>query len=331
MTGLFNERKQKTEVWFIYILVGLTFFYFCQEAFARSSRQKEDSSIVAFAQVNRNEILLGDKLIYSLIVKSRDDIEIDFPQLRGDDLAGFTVKDFGLRKSNFLGRRVFRQWYLLVTYTSGEHTISAGVIKYRLKKNSEWKIIEVAPVKVRVKSLLAGKRHYDDIRDIKGPKGLVHYGWLSTIIGVILVFLSVVSLVWFSRKTQKIVSSQDSLPAHIIAYEALERLRKKDLIKNGKIKEYYAELSDIVRHYLEDRFNIRAPRMTTEEFLFKMRDENVLSSQQKGLLKDFLLSCDLVKFARHTPGEKEADLAFSCAKTLVDQTKKEEETGQPNH
>ena len=88
------------------------------------------------------------------------------------------------------------------------------------------------------------------------------------------------------------------------------------------IKEIYIELSDIVRHYLENRFILRAPEMTTEEFLDKLKDTDMLSYDQKILLKDFLFHCDLVKFARYGPTEKEIDSSFKSAENLVDQTKR---------
>ena len=84
------------------------------------------------------------------------------------------------------------------------------------------------------------------------------------------------------------------------------------------------ELSDIVRRYLENRFNLRAPEMTTEEFLNGVKDNKALSYEHKSLLREFLLHCDLVKFAKYEPPEKEADLSFKSAKELIDQTKGEE-------
>jgi len=64
--------------------------------------------------------------------------------------------------------------------------------------------------------------------------------------------------------------------------------------------------------------------MTTEEFLSKVKEDSSLSIEHKGLLRDFLATCDLVKFARYQPVEKEADLALASARKLIDQTKQED-------
>ena len=111
------------------------------------------------------------------------------------------------------------------------------------------------------------------------------------------------------------------LLAHEVAYKQLQALRQKDLIRQGRIKEYYSEISDIIRHYLENRFLLKAPEMTTEEFLFYVRDKAELVREHKSLLKDFLVACDLVKFAKHTPSAVDMEAIFASAKKLVDETR----------
>lgn len=110
-------------------------------------------------------------------------------------------------------------------------------------------------------------------------------------------------------------------PAHETALEALRNLLNKHYLTTGKVREYYFELSDIVRHYVEYRFQLRAPEMTTEEFLSKLKDSNVLNAGQKALLKDFLSHCDMVKFARYLPDEKESEASYESAWKFIDQTK----------
>jgi len=123
------------------------------------------------------------------------------------------------------------------------------------------------------------------------------------------------------KKSQDILVPQR--PAHKIACEALVALQQKEYPRRREWNRYYTELSDIVRRYLENRFNLRAPEMTTEEFLNSVKDNKVLSYEHKSLLRDFLSHCDLVKFARYEPDEKEASLSFESAKRLIDQTKPE--------
>ena len=83
---------------------------------------------------------------------------------------------------------------------------------------------------------------------------------------------------------------------------------------------WYVELSDIVRRYLEDRFGIRAPELTTEEFLHEARRLGELDEPHRALLSAFLEGCDRVKFAGHEPGTDESRGSLDLARRLVEET-----------
>jgi hypothetical protein len=76
----------------------------------------------------------------------------------------------------------------------------------------------------------------------------------------------------------------------------------------------------VIRFYLEERFDFRAPERTTEEFLHELRATNLLLPDQKASLGEFLSRCDLVKFARYEPGESELRDLHVSAVRLVDET-----------
>lgn len=161
------------------------------------------------------------------------------------------------------------------------------------------------------------------LRDIKGPLSLNSRLNILLLSGILVFLVGLILLFMFLSKKKKASVVIPKKLAHEIAYEQLEELKTKDLIRQGKIKEYYSEVSDIIRHYLENRFFIQAPEMTTEEFLFYVRDYGQLFSWQKTLLKEFLTACDLVKFAKHIPSFEETDAIFVSAKKLVDETREE--------
>jgi hypothetical protein len=196
------------------------------------------------------------------------------------------------------------------------------VVKYRAEGDKEWKEVLADAVNIEVLSSLDEKALEGDIKDIKGP---VSY-WNKTYIYIILAIVAVIGLILFiitflqkRRKTKEVIIPD--VPAHEIAYEALRTLMGKDYLSTGKIQEYYFELSDIVRHYIENRFELKAPEMTTEEFLLTLKESVVLNSEQKNLVKNFLSHCDMVKFAKYLPEKKEIDSSYESARHLVDQTK----------
>lgn len=165
-----------------------------------------------------------------------------------------------------------------------------------------------------------------DIRDIKPP---VYFTPNYTFIFLLLVFVLIVLIIFFVRlflKKHKQKPEELETPIlrspYEIACEALEKLKAKNLPARGLIKEYYSELSGIVRYYLEGRYGFRAPEMTTEEFLQTLRSSSsdYLNGAQKNLLKNFLTHCDLVKFAKYGPSETEIEQSFQAARKLLDET-----------
>lgn len=308
------------------VFVVLTFAVFLTGSslsYAAKDKEKKNPNIEAAAVVDKTSIQIGDKFTYYLTVKAKKNIKVEFPQILPENLNGFAIKDFGSSQKVLFGKKTFKQWYLLDTYVSGEHTIPATAIKYRLKGQTDWQELNVNEIKIEVKSVLELEPKQKDICDIRGPKSFVSKAWpYGSITLIALLIIGAVSA-FIVLKKKKEEFKNPPTPAHIIAYEALSALEKKDYIRKGFTQAYYTELSDIVRHYLENRFNIRAPEMTTEEFLIKVKEDSALSLDQKRLLHDFLIACDLVKFAKHQPAEQEASLSFASAKKLIDQTKQE--------
>lgn len=85
-------------------------------------------------------------------------------------------------------------------------------------------------------------------------------------------------------------------------------------------RRYAGEVSDAVRHYLEDRFGLKAPEQTTEEFLTDLSRRPTLDPRHQGPLAAFLEQCDLVKFAGWRPGAQELDGLEAAAVWVVDET-----------
>ena len=273
--------------------------------------------------VDKKSVTIGDKIRYEITVRALKNIEVQFPDF-GAIVGDFAIKDFGFQKQSSFGRQTLRQWYVLDTYVTGKVTIPKAIIKYKAKADTEWSQKETEEVEIEVRSVLnkAGSIEVD-IADIESPVPLPSKKsrialWLALIV---LTGLLGITLVLMKKKIGAPLAFPR--PAHEIAYEQLEALEKKDFIRQGRSKEYFVEISDIIRRYLENRFSLRAPEMTTEEFLSSAQAASRLSIEQKLLLREFLTSCDLVKFAKYLPVSDEVAAAFERAKKLVDQTKEE--------
>jgi len=153
-----------------------------------------------------------------------------------------------------------------------------------------------------------------DIRDIKGlvPVPLSPWWWVAALLLVV----AIVVVIWLLRRKKPVVSKAPATPPptpYEVALAALQKLRSE----NPPVEEFYTRLSDIVRRYLENQLQLRAPERTTEEFLYELSQGGRLTAEHKDLLGAFLQESDLVKFARHRPGKDDTERATGAAEKFV--------------
>ncbi len=154
-----------------------------------------------------------------------------------------------------------------------------------------------------------------DIRDIKEP---IDFGPNLLWLWALLAALAVAALVYWLRKRKKktVIDPVLLIPPHRRARERLRAAR--ELLSDPYA--FCSLVSNVTRDYLEERFDLKAPDRTTEEFLAEQRNSPLLLDAHKQLLEDFLTRCDLVKFARHEPTEGELRGLLDAALRLIDET-----------
>ncbi len=166
-----------------------------------------------------------------------------------------------------------------------------------------------------------------DIMDIKGPMD-VPINWrkylLYGLIALVVIGLLVGGFLYWQKhrkpKDALAARSVSTRPAHEIALEKLEELRLKKLWQSDRTKEYYIELSDIVREYIEFRYGIMALEHTTDETVRALKISGV-DEQQIAALKGMLQLADLAKFAKYRPLSDENDRSMDVAKGFVENTR----------
>jgi len=123
---------------------------------------------------------------------------------------------------------------------------------------------------------------------------------------------------WYTR--QRPAKPQRIVPPWELAQERLAALEAKGWREAGKLDAYYVELSAILRHYIEDRFDLHAPERTTPEFLAEASGSGALTDDHQRMLASFLRYSDRVKFARFEPTADDAARNFSDVKKFVEET-----------
>ena len=157
-----------------------------------------------------------------------------------------------------------------------------------------------------------------DIRPIKGLVPVPHdWLWLWILLAVLAIAAGIAFWIWKRRQRAAAPPVLPVTPPHAAALLALRQLRDE----NPVVEVFYVRLSGIVRRYLEDRFQLRAPERTTEEFLREVAQAGTFPEQHRELLGAFLTECDLVKFARHQPESADRERAFGAALRFVEETK----------
>jgi HAMP domain-containing protein len=159
----------------------------------------------------------------------------------------------------------------------------------------------------------------EDIRDIRGPKA-VQGTWVlpAVLAGAIVVALCAYA-VWRRRLRE---TPRRSLT---LTERALERLEDtRPLMRPATAREFGIAASEVIRNYIEKRFEVIATQRTTEEFLQNLlQSSNETLARHRSLLEEFLHQCDLVKFAGTSLAVTDMESLFQSARGFV------LETGEP--
>jgi len=161
------------------------------------------------------------------------------------------------------------------------------------------------------------------IRDIKGLEA-VPFGWrdalpyvLGTLAAAALAWLAILLYRRSQRRKQHVpVRTQPSRPAHEIALEGLRRLDEEKLWQQGNFKAFHTRLTDILRSYIEHRWQVYALEMTTDEIL-EYPVIYKLPSVTADRLRNILVLADFVKFAKMIPGANDNEQALKNAFDFV--------------
>lgn len=140
------------------------------------------------------------------------------------------------------------------------------------------------------------------------------------IIWTILTIMVAAPAFWLlGRKKIKEMLAPKKVPAHIKALEALALLQKKDLPSQGMLKEYYYQLSFILREFIGGRFKIYADKQTSEEFFQQLLTNNPFDQMSEQTLRDFSDLADTVKYSLYRPDHSTAEQSYQTARSFIEQ------------
>lgn len=161
-----------------------------------------------------------------------------------------------------------------------------------------------------------------DIKDIKAPMSApwLFEDFLPYLIGlVVLSALGGAGYYYWRKKKQKqdlLAQVKVVIPPHREALAALRALEEKKLWQQGLVKQYYSEITEIIRRFFERRWSIIALELTTDEILMQMKHiPDALKVWKE--MESFFITADLVKFAKYDPSPTEHDNEMRSAYEIV--------------
>lgn len=276
-------------------------------------------SFQAALSLSTNVIRVGDLLTMEL--------RVDHPaggRLAVPDVA--SGKDVILRHRESRTEALDNDWsrttatFTLTSFTVGSHALPTGMVTYTVEGRDPMSTPFPA-ASFSVVSMLEDSNATP--RDMKGlvswPGVFPRWIWGLMIVAALALFAAALAR-RFLLQPRTILHYPPPPAPHEVALRRLRELLAKGWIESASPEPFYVELSGIVRAYLEDRFALRAPERTTEEFIREAANSRLLSDAHQRLVASFLEQCDLVKFARFLPASTAMRDAFQAAESLVRET-----------
>ena len=284
-------------------------------------------------KVDTTQIRIGEQIHYELSTEKQP--KVVFPQLVLDSLKKVeVVREFPI---DTLKNRLYKR-YLLTSFDSGSYVIPGQQV---MIDNKQY-ITDSLLINVGTVAVDTTKQGLFPIKPIykAPPKAWQEYLY---ILWWILAILALILLIWWlAFRSKKVIQWRPKpiLTPFDIALNQLKTLDDKNLLSQQKIKEYYTELTDIVRNYIEQDLKISAMEVTSDELVALLKKTNKykklgISREQINHLQLFLQNADLVKFAKAKPetdkiqGDRNfAEVVLKEIKTVVSKPQLDE-NGNP--
>lgn len=280
------------------------------------------------ASIDSTNILIGDQLKLILEIEKPKNMDIQFPLLPDSLGTGVEVVQrlaIDTIKLENKDREKLSQSYFITSFDSGVHQIPAFFFKLKFDKMLDSVATKALAFQVFTMKIDTTKGPVDIKPPYSAPVSLKEV--TPYILGIILLaailFFIFYYIKWKKKNVPLFRKPEKPLePAHIIALRELDRIKAQKLWQQEKIKQYYSEVADTVRAYIQNRFDIPAMEQTSAETIsiFKQNKE-LIDDTSLNQVQHILSLADLVKFAKYAPLPDDNNLTLMNAYFFVNQTK----------
>jgi len=277
--------------------------------------------VTLIVEISPDVVRLSDEPTLTVTIKSEPGVEIIKPPF-GESVGEFLVRNFHEPLPTTDGKaNVTRQVYTLEPTRAGTLTIAPIAVRFqdnRTDGDGEEHVVESEALQVEVHTIVGESApSLADLKPSIGPIQLPSTSpptWLWMATGLVAAISA--ALIWWRRQRRRRTSKELLLTPQQLARLELDRIISRRLSETD-VKEFYVELTGVVRVYIERSTGIRAPEQTTEEFLREIVTNSVFTDDEQRRLQQFLESADLVKFAGHRPAREDIDASIKRAREFT--------------
>jgi hypothetical protein len=285
-------------------------------------RAQADELVQVTLAADREELTVGDPVQLSLEVTHPAGYQVIIPKL--EQMWGeFEVlgQSQATTSANDDGTETTRQIIEATLFNLGE--FETAPLPLTVTDGAGQVIEEVVPA-ISLAAIPTLAEDDNNLRDIKPQAGLAVpplWPWIAG--GLAAAVLAAVAGWWAYRRWQGKpfgLAPVDNRPPWQVAFDELARIEGLGLLENQRFKEYYTLVTDCLRNYLEDQFDLRVFDRTTSELKPILRQSDLAPEHTRRFL-DLFTESDLVKFAKFTPDRDAAWQLVGEARSLVDLTR----------
>lgn len=279
------------------------------------------------AKIDSVAIMIGQQVGMTITVISPEDKVVQMPELRPQQYITPGVEIVDVAKDDTVetseGKKIMRRLQLTSfdenAYMIPAQTIKVGGKAYKTNQLA-LKVITMDVDTLHLNQFFPPK----DVQD--NPFSWAEWSPLFWMSALLLLLIVVGVYLYLRYKQNKPIISRIQIirhiPAHQKALTAIDKIKQSKMQNSENQKEYYTQLTDTLRKYIEERFGFSAMEMTSTEIIARLRnsgDPTMISE-----LRELFNTADLVKFAKHSTLINENDLNLVNAINFIDQTKTQE-------
>jgi|UniRef100_A0A7V3VTP0 hypothetical protein len=265
------------------------------------------------------KLAIGDP--FEIIVELTVPINKNVSEPFIDSIEPFAITNHTHKIIQEKGIAKHRFHFQAVAFNTGE--LKFPPFKFVVKDENKIDTVLTNQVDIKVHSVLTG-----EMKDINDIKGMIDFpNPLPVVISLIIIGAGIISFFgirFYKRLKQKRFIEEKKIPCWDRAINAIEALLKEDYLSKGLVKKFYYTLTEILKRYLEERFQFPAVEQTTTEIFHSMKSLKI------PLREDFqhiFSYADMVKYAKFIPPFEETQSIIQKSKELIIKTIPQETQG----